>query len=603
MSIYERNILALSQIDAALAKAVDESQIPDGVLEVFQTQSGVPSVKCLSIDKQMVSVHSAYDPIAEAVEFAKQEIPAADVYFFIGMGLGYHLIQMLPSFRGKHLGIVEMSPALFKAAMQNVDLRQVIERPRTRFFVGDNFPRFLDWTRNLIEDASAETTTIVTVKSCMRLNPGFYSAIHKELDGAVNKRMVEIETLTQMCVYFERNTIRNIPNLARSSGVISLKNRFSGMPAVLVAAGPSLNEVIDHLPGIEKKAVVFCALKSLRLLLSKGIIPHFVVNIDMTEHMMKCLEGLDVPKDVTLVYDPDSYHGVPAAFPGKLMTFGTISHIAQWVEEKFGPWGTLRKGMTVAHEMFYLARRFGCDPVIMCGMDFSFPKEKTHADGVTMTWTGKITEQTPDTVLVPSVDGKKVVTTLGFWSFITTLEADISESTTRAINTSPYGALIKGANNMSIADALAGFCTCDVSISTEVEQVAGRVSDIDVASVFESIETVLETSEKGIALVERARKAREPAEINRLGAKMDDVKNRIAGTKCFFLMHRLVTASIRRINSIGKKVEAETDPHKKFLLQADRMQEFFTGAKESAEKLRELFVEAGYGSSAEKGKR
>ena len=224
----------------------------------------------------------------------------------------------------------------------------------------------------------------------------------------------------------EGNVIRNIPAIARLPGVAPLFERFRGVPAFVVAAGPSLDGDLPHLAAAASRGLLICVGKTLPLLLGRGITPHIAVSIDPHELSRKPFAGLPPGLRTLLVFDPDSHPDIPAGYPGPVASCETFVPTVQWGKAWWGDKGFLDKGLTVAHAVFFLARALGADPIALIGVDLAFPGEQTHAAGVERTWGGLVRNIPRGTMRVPATAGGEVLSHNTFLSFLSAFDVEIA---------------------------------------------------------------------------------------------------------------------------------------------------------------------------------
>ncbi|MEM0984576.1 MAG: 6-hydroxymethylpterin diphosphokinase MptE-like protein, partial [Planctomycetota bacterium] len=181
------------------------------------------------------------------------------------------------------------------------------------------------------------------------------------------------------------NLLRNVRDYVTRPGVLDLAGAAAGKPAIVVAAGPSLQRNIDQLaePGVRDRFVIIAVQTVLKPLLARGIKPHFVVALDHHEISGRFYEGLSAEdvEGVTLVVEPKCSPAIMTSFPGRVRVTTD-----EWFDQVIGselyrPLGTLKLGSTVAHLACYLARHLGCDPVITIGLDLGFTDNQYYAAG------------------------------------------------------------------------------------------------------------------------------------------------------------------------------------------------------------------------------
>jgi len=123
MSIFQRNMAALQHQDPKLAVLVQKCPLHiDMRLEAARNSQPTLRVRGSYL-------HSPYDPGKEGREWAdncSQSLKAKEPVTVFGHGLGYHLIPLAE--RGIHGTVIEPDLAVFRLAMESIDLTHVLDR-------------------------------------------------------------------------------------------------------------------------------------------------------------------------------------------------------------------------------------------------------------------------------------------------------------------------------------------------------------------------------------------------------------------------------------------------------------------------------------------
>jgi hypothetical protein len=180
------------------------------------------------------------------------------------------------------------------------------------------------------------------------------------------------------------HTLANAPNVAHEGDVASLTGSFSGVPAIIVGAGPSLDGMIPELAACRTRAIVIAADTAARPMLALGVAPHFIVAIDPAESNAMHLSGLHSPRGAWLVAEASLHPTALAAFQGRTF-FCNVSDHQPW------PWlaslglgrGRLSAWGSVATSALDLALRMGCGPIVFAGLDFAFVDSRPYCRGTT----------------------------------------------------------------------------------------------------------------------------------------------------------------------------------------------------------------------------
>ena len=196
-------------------------------------------------------------------------------------------------------------------------------------------------------------------------------------------REVKSATLLRFNQVWQRNFQANRNAVERNPGVIALKNKFRGLPCIVVGAGPSLDKNIRFLHRAQNKAVIISCDAALKPLMGQGIVPDFVVCLDPQEEISRFL--VNVPhKGITLVVPSIVHPHVIKLWENDVLFFNKFApDIPTLVEiQKIVPHiGILTPGGTVLSVTYDLAFQAGGSPIIFVGQDLSYPKKKSHSHG------------------------------------------------------------------------------------------------------------------------------------------------------------------------------------------------------------------------------
>lgn len=196
-------------------------------------------------------------------------------------------------------------------------------------------------------------------------------------------REVKSATLLRFNQVWQQNFQANRNTVERNPGVIALKNKFRGLPCIVVGAGPSLDKNIRFLHRAQNKAVIISCDAALKPLMGHGIVPDFVVCLDPQEEISRFLVNVS-HKGITLVVPSIVHPHVIKLWENDVLFFNKFApDIPTLVEiQKIVPHiGILTPGGTVLSVTYDLAFQAGGTPIIFVGQDLSYPKKKSHSHG------------------------------------------------------------------------------------------------------------------------------------------------------------------------------------------------------------------------------
>ncbi|MBI2901717.1 MAG: DUF115 domain-containing protein [Planctomycetes bacterium] len=592
--LLERNLALLSNRDPALADRIRRCAF---TVRVDPTPSGAVTARIEGEDGAQVLLHHPDDPWADARAAVRPANP--DAVLLIGMGLGYSAVEAARRVSARcWIAVVEPAEDLFRAALEHVDLTELLSRERTRLFVGLGIDALRTEFRRWLADSQADEVYLLSHSPLERARPSLYGPVLREVEALLNRRRTEIATLVENAERLARNWIGNMPSTARSAGLHSFENRLSGIPAIVVAAGPSLDSHLDALGRAAGRAVFVCVGKSLRLLLSRGIVPEFACHLDLSPDSAACFEGFEIPRDVTLVWDPESHPAAVRACPGDRVTFETGLAGSQLGRPFWGGKGTLARGLSVAHTAFAFARALGADPIVLVGTDLALPGNRTHAEGVTMTWGGPVEPLLGAAVDVPSTAGGVVRTIPAFRAMVTLFEEEIARTKAVVVNASAIGALIRGARRGDVESALGGAVDARGPLRTALAEPRPFDRETFRSAArrwMESIGTIERAAEEGERTLRRAARL-DPAnrldreEFGKAAEKVNGRRARIlAETDLQPLLHRILAPEAVEIQRTTREMEAASAAERA-RLDVARTGVFFRGYRRAAAVFRDAFV-------------
>jgi hypothetical protein len=180
------------------------------------------------------------------------------------------------------------------------------------------------------------------------------------------------------------HTLANAPRIAREGDAASLAGLLAGAPAVIAAAGPSLDVNIHDLGPVRGRAVLIACDTAANPLLAAGIEPDFVVASDPSRANAGHLSSL-APARSWLVGEGSLHPSAFVHFDRRTFVFRVSTHEPwPWLEDfglgraQLDTWGS------VATSALSLALSLGCDPIIFIGADFAFTGDRPYCRGTSL---------------------------------------------------------------------------------------------------------------------------------------------------------------------------------------------------------------------------
>ena len=476
---YDSNLSLLEKHHPDIYKIMTESP-PDPMGEIFLSSEGKPNLKVVNKEGKPINLHDANDPEAEVPQFLNM-VPENSTGFvaLLGMGLGYTplaLLQQRPHIR--HLVVFGLEPGIFRQALHYTDLAPVLSDSRLILSVGKDpdIPRLLAPANRALQLEAIHTLS--HLPSFSFDNPAYQELSDKVFDY-VNSFNVGGATTFRFGGSFLSNRFNHLRSIHHNCLLESLKGAFSGIPAIIVAGGPSLDKNIHLLPMAKDKAVIIAADTVLPPLLAHGVSPDFVTSIDPQDLTYEKFANVaPITKGVSLICAAWVTPKVPKIFPAEQI-FWVFSgnRIESWINTMLG--GKILTGGagTVAHLNLTAAIIMGCSPIIFVGQDLAFTGNKDHAEHVVLrneNQIDNILKSKSDVMWVEGIDGGKVPTNRSFYSNKKHFEGVMTGNPGHYINATEGGARIEGTEVLCLKEVLDLYCSQKHEIS---ESISSQIKD------------------------------------------------------------------------------------------------------------------------------
>lgn len=324
-------------------------------------------------------LHSSYNPEREAEKLvsaaAEKEFSAG---VFIGTGLGYAPVCFANKFPHKTLIIIEPDINRLVAAFYATDWTPVFRQPSCVILAGATQPQIIA----ILEKAGLEECFFFQTPSHELHDPHFFTALKQLIDRNKQKHKINSRTLKTFSRLWFSNMCRNIDQMALRTGITAFENRAADIPACIIAAGPSLDEILPQLSKLKKRCILICVDTALRACLRTGVQPHFVVLTDPQYWNARHIEGLSAPNTI-LITETAAYPSVFRFDSKNIHLCSSFFPLGQYIERHTHINGKLGTGGSVASTSWDFARFCGCKTIYVAGLDLGFPGGKTHTKGST----------------------------------------------------------------------------------------------------------------------------------------------------------------------------------------------------------------------------
>ena len=456
MNYFENNMSTLKQ---------NRRELHDKISKYFSghTESSsiiIESLKALNNemyilvqkDNNLHRLNSSYSPKNEAEKWVQQfsfnNMNIVISLFGLGSGLFARELMNHKS-SNDTLIIYEPSIDVFIHVLNNYDIRDILENSSVFLTIeGINEFEFHHILR-----AKVNITNLTT--QIQIAHPGYEEifieqAIYfwKEVKDNYVFAKTNINTEQFFGKRYIINDIFNSRYLKDSSRLVDIKEYINtDIPAIVVAAGPSVKESIVELRKAKGKAYIFAVDRILDYLLDSDIEPDFVVTVDPKKPLKYFTNRTNVT--IPLLCGLDSNWEVLEHHKGKKIIYNCSPYFQKmFLSLKKEP-PILNTGASVATTTFSICVQLGFKSIVLVGQDMAYDGEYSHAGGVA--------ENRPQDrdIYVEGIGGGKVRSRDDWYNFLNwyqdmvILYPDID-----IIDTKSKGAKIRGAIQMPLKDVL-----------------------------------------------------------------------------------------------------------------------------------------------------
>jgi hypothetical protein len=513
MDIYNNNIQSLKKYRTQFYKdkidEIEEYDYDETICRFETARNGLLYMEYCRDDKT-IRLNSNYNPDKEAEKWAAQYEYKNfhNVTVMFGLGTGIFVRELIKRNTSSDIIVIcEPDIRVFVNILHRIDMIDLIRNEQVIIVVGKDFDRELF---NALA-AVAHWSNIEFMKQLQ--HPGYAEFMpeeYKVYEKSVEDVMLAITsqglTEEEFGVDITSNIISNIKYVIGSSYVRDFQNAFEeDVPAIVVAAGPSLDKNIGLLKEVKNKAVIFAVDTALKRLHEEGIRADFTITVDPR----KPISYFDDTgfEDIPMFCRLDCNPKILSRHTARKIWFNPVEFHEKIMEYAGVPFAIMSSGGSVATATVTLCNEIGFKTIIIMGQDLAYASDGlTHAGGKD--------DKRPEKLelYVKGNYEEKVHTRSDWFIFLRWYERFIKYGTenVRFINATEGGAYIEGTEVMTLREAIDECCKKDEGIDDIIKEVLNKDhSDIDnkskefLANSLNNFRLMKKGFEKGISLCNR----------------------------------------------------------------------------------------------------
>ncbi|MGM8212348.1 motility associated factor glycosyltransferase family protein, partial [Virgibacillus sp. W0430] len=256
--------------------------------EVLESRVGVDTIRYRSKEDKSLMVHSIYNPIQEAervISAHQDKIKENTHVFFYGIGMGYHIEKFIEQFPNNSYSMYEPIPEVFFAMSQHKELQNVVTKKTKNLYVDKVTEEELSYLDEF--QTSNQNIHLIVLPSYKNIVKEKYEQFHQHIKETISSRRQSFHTNVKFQKRWVENSLNNFkevlntPNMMRDID----RSHFEGKPAIIVSAGPSLAEDIEHLRYVKENnlSYIFSVGSAINSLIEFDVLPDAVFTYDPGE--------------------------------------------------------------------------------------------------------------------------------------------------------------------------------------------------------------------------------------------------------------------------------------------------------------------------------
>ncbi|MDR2490592.1 MAG: DUF115 domain-containing protein [Spirochaetaceae bacterium] len=407
----------MRQVFGALPDVLPRNLPPE--IEIAATPSGVPSLRVSG-----ALIHSAKDPLREAQRIVKTEYEhsggctagvqkagegggegKAPFFILLGFGLGYGALAAAEMFPGSFMLIIEKRAEVLRAALEQRDWTGFLTGNRLIFVLGGESAAVFS-ALNAAVQGGADASSVVVIKNraLMRFDSPWYGEIEAHIATWRQKNRVNTATLERFGERWRRNLQANSAAIHELPGVSQLwgglhpaatapagsggtgEEADGGFPLLLLAAGPSLDEIAPHIGALRDRFVIVAVDTAARFLFHSKTEADFMLSVDAQYWNSRHLDYIHDSAKTVFIFDPVVHppllRRLSSGRAGRVFLCAPSVQSGLDSGTEALSKGRLAAGGTVASSAWDFCRLMtGRGEIWIAGLDLAYPALKTHYKG------------------------------------------------------------------------------------------------------------------------------------------------------------------------------------------------------------------------------
>ncbi len=385
------------------------------------------------------------------------DLKPSTAYALTGFGDGSHILALLDVLpKNSYVFCGEESLESFVSNSQESTVSRILEDPRLFIGVGELDADFFESLSRIpiLELTNAQALVFSPIYN---QSGKYYASFLTEFTKFFDYWRKLYGTNVTASGRWQKNTFKNASYLIDAPDIEKLRGAFSGIPVIMVSAGPSLDISLEFVKGHESGCLIIAVNSSYRALRKFGIVPHLVIAADPYKYTDKGFEGvssLDTALICPFIVNPK----VVQRFQGRIFTWSKNNLLASYLRLVVGKamGSEIQEIGTVSACVFDIAKIVGSPAIVFVGQDLAAKSDgQLHTSDSFYADLGANYLKEEECRVVPGNVTESVKVEAKLYVYLKSFELLAQKHGTdlELINTSEFGARIEGIPFVSFDEA------------------------------------------------------------------------------------------------------------------------------------------------------
>ncbi|WP_248929420.1 motility associated factor glycosyltransferase family protein [Paenibacillus hamazuiensis] len=411
-----------------------------------------------------VYLHSKYNPLNEAEAFIQSfgQLNDYEHIFFYGVGLGYHIDLFLQKYPHLTFSIYEPEVEVFRHLIAQKLLSDLPVKRLRNIYIERKAEDQTEFITDFVSGVSGKTL-LIALPVYELVNPTRFSNFVTQFRETLNHQLFSFSADLRFEKRWAVNSLKNLPYTLTSPNVLlDFADVFKDKPAIIVAAGPSLEEDIPIIRKIKENgmAYIFSVGSAIKALIKNGIHPDAACTYDPMPWNHMVFEDVTNQNidSIPLFYGTSVGYETLEFYPGPLAHMITSQDtLAAYFLKRTD--NRQLEGVfdapTIAIVTLELLHRLGCNPIILAGQNLAYKGDQFYSKGIGYEYrpAGLTVEEVASAKKIKDVYGNTILTSPGFDRMRIQMEYVIKQfGINNVYNTTKGGAHIEGTTFIQIEE-------------------------------------------------------------------------------------------------------------------------------------------------------